>query len=126
MGILQSSVPAVVICTRNRARAIAFYRDTLGLTLSREDAYAAVFVTGGVTLRVSHVADFAPHEHTIVGFVVPDVGSTVAALIAQGVRFNRYQAFTQDERGILTLPDGQQVAWFADPDGNILSVTNAS
>jgi catechol 2,3-dioxygenase-like lactoylglutathione lyase family enzyme len=126
MGILQSSVPAMVICTRDRARATSFYRDTLGLALREEDRFAAVFAIAGVTLRVSHVPDFTPHEHTIVGFIVPDVVSTVAALAGLGVAFHRYPAFTQDERGILTLPGGKQVAWFADPDGNVLSVTDVS
>ena len=77
MGILETAKPAIVICTRDRARATAFYRDTLGLTLAHEDKFAAVFNTGGVTLRISTVADFTPHEHTILGFNVPDVAATV-------------------------------------------------
>ncbi len=68
MGILESAKPAIVICTRDRARATAFYRDTLGLTVAYEDSFAAVFNIGGVTLRVCIVADFTPHEHTILGF----------------------------------------------------------
>ena len=126
MGILQSAVPAIVICTRDRERATAFYRDTLGLRLTHEDRFAAVFAIGGVTLRVSHVPDFTPHEHTILGFIVSDVASTVAALALGGVTFNRYPAFNQDGRGIVTLPDGKRVAWFTDPDGNVLSVTDVS
>ena len=70
MGILETAIPAIVICTRDRARATEFYRDTLGLALAYEDKFAAVFNIGGVTLRVSFVADFAPHEHTILGFQV--------------------------------------------------------
>ena len=124
MDLLQSAVPAIVICTRDRARATAFYRDMLGLVLTREDRFAAVFSIAGVTLRVSHVAHFVAHEHTILGFTVPDVAATVAALANRGVTFNRYPAFTQDERGILALPGGQHVAWFTDPDGNVLSVTD--
>lgn len=126
MGILETAIPAIVICTRDRARATAFYRDTLGLAMAHEDNFAAVFRTGGVTLRVSHVADFAPHEHTILGFRVPDVPATVKALREKGVVFNRYPHFPQDELGILTLPGGStHVAWFRDPDGNVLSITNA-
>ena len=108
MGILQSAVPAIVICTRDRARATSFYRDTLGLALSQEDRFAAVFSIASITLRVSLVPDFTPHEHTIVGFVVPDVASTVAALADRGVAFNRYPAFKQDELGITVLPGGKQ------------------
>src|SRR5262249_27811208 len=126
MGILQSSVPAIVICTRDRARATAFYRDTLGLTLTYEDPFAAVFAIAGVTLGVAHGAHFTPPAHPVLGVIVPDVVSTVAALAGRGVAFNRYPAFKQDERGILTLPGGQHVAWFVDPDGNVLSVTDVS
>jgi catechol 2,3-dioxygenase-like lactoylglutathione lyase family enzyme len=126
MGILEAAEPAVVICTRDRARSTAFYRDTLGLPLTQEDKLAAIFQIGGVTLRVSLVPDFTPHEHTILGFRVSDVSATVQALRENGVVFNRYPAFPQDELGILTVPGGTvQVAWFKDPDGNVLSVTNA-
>jgi catechol 2,3-dioxygenase-like lactoylglutathione lyase family enzyme len=126
MGILEDAKPTIVICTRDRARATAFYRDTLGLTLAYEDSFAAVFSTGGVTLRISTVADFTPHEHTILGFNVPDVAETVKALREKGVTFNFYPGFSQDEIGILTLPGGTvRVAWFKDPKGNVLSVTNA-
>jgi catechol 2,3-dioxygenase-like lactoylglutathione lyase family enzyme len=125
MGILESAKPAIVICTRDRARATAFYRETLGLALAYEDNFAAVFNTGGVTLRVSFVADFTPHEHTIIGFKVPDVEATVRALREKGITFNTYPGFSQDELGILTLPGGVlHVAWFKDTDGNVLSVTN--
>lgn len=126
MGILQAAKPAIIICTRDRARATSFYRDTLGLTLTFEDRFAAVFNTGGVTLRVSVVADFTPHEHTILGFNVPDVAATVKALREKGVTFNAYQHLRQDEFGIWIAPGGAvHVAWFKDPDGNVLSVTNA-
>lgn len=126
MGILQDAKPAIVICTRDRARSTAFYRDSLGLTLAHEDTFAAVFQTGGVTLRVSTVPDFTPHEHTILGFQVQNVPATVKALTDRGVTFNRYPRFHQDELGILTLPGSSvQVAWLTDPDGNVLSITNA-
>jgi catechol 2,3-dioxygenase-like lactoylglutathione lyase family enzyme len=126
MGILESAKPALIICTTDRVRATAFYRDTLGLTLAYEDSFAAVFNIGGVTLRVSTVPDFTPHEHTILGFNVPDVEAAVKALRENGVTFNIYPNFHQDELGILTLPGGTvRVAWFKDPDGNVLSVTNA-
>ena len=124
MGILEAAKPAVVICTRDRTRAVAFYRDILGLNLAYEDNFAAVFNSGGITLRISLVPDFTPHEHTILGFNVTDVAATVEALRAQGAVFNIYEGFKQDESAILTLPRGIQVAWFKDPDGNVLSVTN--
>jgi len=126
MGIPEAAKPAIVICTRDRARATAFYRDTLGLAVAHEDSFAAVFNIRGIALRVSIVADFTPHEHTILGFNVPDVAATVKALREKGVAFNRYQGLSQDEPGVRTAPGGTvHVAWFEDPDGNVLSVTNA-
>jgi catechol 2,3-dioxygenase-like lactoylglutathione lyase family enzyme len=126
MGILETAKPAIVICARDRARATLFYRDTLGLNLAYEDGFAAVFDVGGVPLRVSSVTDFIPHEHTILGFQVHNVRETVEALRDKGVRFNTYQQLRQDELGIWTAPAGNiRVAWFSDPDGNVLSVTDA-
>jgi catechol 2,3-dioxygenase-like lactoylglutathione lyase family enzyme len=126
MGILEAAKPAIIICKRDRSRATAFYRDTLGSKLAYEDGFAAVFNKGGVTLRVSTVADFTPHEHTILGFHVPNVAATVRALREKGVTFNLYQHVRQDELGIWTAPGGTlRVAWFKDSDGNVLSVTDA-
>jgi catechol 2,3-dioxygenase-like lactoylglutathione lyase family enzyme len=72
------------------------------------------------------VAEFAPHEHTILGFRVPDVPATVKALREKGLTFNFYPHLRQDDLGIWTVPGGSvNVAWFKDPDGNVLSVTNA-
>lgn len=125
MGILETAAPAIIICTRERARATAFYKDTLGLALAQEDNFAAIFSTGGVTLRLSLVADFTPHGHTILGFRVEDVEGTVRALQEKGVRFEAVPKLKQDDLGIWTAPGGRlKVGWFKDPDGNLLSVTN--
>lgn len=126
MGILQTATPVIVICTKDRAVATAFYRDKLGLSLEHEDGLAAVFRIGGITLRLSVVADFVPHEHTILGFKVADVAATVRSLRERGVAFNLYERFPLDELGIFTVPGGNiHVAWLKDPDGNVLSVTDA-
>lgn len=126
MGILTAAKPAIVICTRDRFRATEFYRDVLGLEFAYEDSLAAVFNVGGITLRVSLVADFIAHEHTILGCRVPDVAAAARALREKGVVFIIWPAFKQDELGILNLPGGDvRVAWMKDPDGNVLSVTNA-
>lgn len=125
MGILEAAKPVMLICTRDRARATAFYRDTLGLTMTGQDDYSSLFNIGGTVLRVSIVADFVAHEHTVLGFQVPHVAATVKALGEKGVVFNRYKQFKQDELGILDVPGTTtRVAWFKDPDGNVLSVTN--
>lgn len=126
MGILETAKPVAIICTRDRARAAVFYRDTLGLRMKLEDDYAAVFDVGGIDLRVSTVPDFTPHEHTVLGFNVLDVTAVVKALLEKGVNFNIQQGFNQDELGIFSLPNSSlRVAWFNDLDGNVLSVTNA-
>ena len=125
MGILEAAIPAVIICTRDRDRATSFYRDILGLALDHEDAFAGVFRSGGTTLRVSTVEDFTAHGHTMLGFRVADVAGAVRALTDKGVAFKRFERFAQDDLGIVTLAGGAvQVAWFEDPDGNVLSVTN--
>lgn len=126
MGILESATPAIIICTRDRARATTFYRDVLGLALAHEDNFASVFTIAGVTLRVSLVADFIPSEHTILGFKVTDVPATVKALREKGLALQIIPGFRHDELGIWTAPgEAIRVAWFKDPDGNLLSVTNA-
>jgi len=126
MGVLAAAKPAIVICTRDRERSAAFYRDVLGLTPVREDALAAVFDAGGTPLRISFVPDFTPHEHTILGFAVPDVRAAVQALTDLGVSFQRLPGVPHDDLGVLTLPGGAiHVAWMKDPDGNLLSVTDA-
>jgi catechol 2,3-dioxygenase-like lactoylglutathione lyase family enzyme len=126
MGILETAKPVAIICTRDRARAAIFYRDTLGLKMKLEDGCAAVFDVGGIDLRVSTVPDFTPHEHTVLGFSVPDVIVAVKALREKGVICNIYKGYDQDELGIFSLPNSMlRVAWFNDPDGNVLSVTNA-
>ncbi len=124
MGILTNATPIGIVCVRDRARAKPFYRDVLGLHLVHEDDFAAVFEVGGMSIRVSTVPDFTPHEHTVFGFKVPDIEAAVKALAARGVSFNRYEGFNQDALGIWSAPGGAvRVAWFKDPDGNVLSVT---
>jgi len=126
MGVLTAAAPAIVICTRDRVRSAAFYGDILGLKLIREDAQATVFEVGGVQLRVSTVPDFTPHEHTILGFRVSDVGAAVAALTQKRVAFLRLPGAEHDDLGVLTLPGGAvHVAWMKDPDGALLSITDA-
>jgi len=126
MAGLRSATPTIVVCTRNRVRATAFYRDTLGLPLTLENDLATVFDVGGTALHIATVADFTPHEHTILGFKVSNVAATVIDLRERGVVFNILPGFNQDRLGILTVPGtASHVAWFKDPDGNVLSVTDA-
>ena len=123
MGIAASAKVIAIVCTANRERAKLFYRDVLGFALIHEDDFAAVFDIGGTMLRVSTVEGFKPHEHAVLGWQVPDIVAAVKTLTDKGVKFNVYDGFGQDALGIWNAPGGgAKVAWFNDPDGNVLSV----
>src|ERR1043165_2878935 len=109
--------------TRNAKKARAFYEGVLGLKLVSEDKFALEFNANGTMLRVASVPKYEPHPFTILGWDVPDIGKAVTALSKKGVEFQQYGMPGQDKRGIWTSPSGAQVAWFKDPDGNVLSVT---
>ena len=108
--------------TRDQARARAFYEGTLGLRLLNADSFARAFDVGGVMLRVTNVEKLEPSAHTVLGWQVDSAAATVAALQAAGVQFERYPFLEQDPQGIWTAPGGSQIAWFKDPDGNVLSI----
>ena len=103
-------------------KARAFYRDTLGLTMTYEDNFALVFDVGGIMLRVTPVGTVRPQPYTVLGWQVSDATSTARALAEAGVKPERYPHVEQDEDGIWTAPGGAKIAWFRDPDGNILSI----
>jgi catechol 2,3-dioxygenase-like lactoylglutathione lyase family enzyme len=102
------------------SRAQAFYEGVLGLRLVHRDDFACVFDSNGTMLRVTAVPEVAPVPHTVLGWLVLDIKSTVEGL---DVQFHRYRGIDQDDDGIWTTPGGDRVAWFADPDGNTLSLT---
>jgi catechol 2,3-dioxygenase-like lactoylglutathione lyase family enzyme len=104
-------------------RAKAFYQDTLGLELRSEDPFALVFDVNGTTLRVTTVPQVVTAGYTVLGGVVPDIDDAVRDLHAVGVAFQRYEGMPQDDRGVWQAPNGARVAWFKDPDGNTLSIT---
>jgi len=109
--------------TRDAVRAVIFYRDTLGLTLVNQDNFAAVFDANGIMLRVTPVPVLTPHPFTLLGWNVTDIAATARELAAKGVAFERYPGIVHDELGVWTAPGGAKVAWFKDPDGNLLSLT---
>jgi catechol 2,3-dioxygenase-like lactoylglutathione lyase family enzyme len=108
--------------TSDAARARAFYRDTLGLRLVSEDPFALVFDVNGTMLRVTSVPEMVPAKYTVLGWQVTDIEAAVRKLQQSGVAFERYN-FPQDELGIWQAPSGAKVAWFKDPDGNVLSLS---
>jgi len=106
------------------ARAKEFYRDTLGLRLlSEEPPFALVFEANGIMLRLGMAKELPPAHGTVLGWRVPEIAATVKDLGQAGVRFERFEGMDQNELGIWNSPSGAKVAWFKDPDGNILSVT---
>jgi catechol 2,3-dioxygenase-like lactoylglutathione lyase family enzyme len=109
--------------TSRPAQARRFYRDTLGLRLVSEDDFAVVFDAHGTMLRVTIVKEVVTAEYTVLGWQVPDIGAAASRLQMAGVRLQRYSGMGQDEQGIWTSPSGARVAWFKDPDGNTLSIT---
>jgi catechol 2,3-dioxygenase-like lactoylglutathione lyase family enzyme len=105
-------------------RAKEFYGGTLGLRLiCEEPPFALVYDANGIMLRLGMGKELPPAHGTVLGWEVPDVAVAVKDLRQAGVEFERYSFMPQDELGIWTSPTGAKVAWFKDPDGNILSVS---
>jgi catechol 2,3-dioxygenase-like lactoylglutathione lyase family enzyme len=109
--------------TLNADRARTFYAETLGLEFVRDDGFALLFKAGANLLRVARVPSHTPAGFTILGWEVADVGATARGLGERGLKMERFPGMQQDELGIWTAPSGDQVAWFKDPDGNILSLS---
>lgn len=115
------------VATTNPERAKKFYRDTLNLPLvSEELPFALVFDLNGTILRVQIVEKFAPAPFTVLGWRVSDIYSGVKALQKSGVTFQHFPGMEQDELGIWNSPSGAKIAWFKDPDGNTLSLSQHS
>lgn len=111
-----------IVATRDLDAALAFYSGTLGLTVIENDAYGCFLEAAGTEVRLSVVEGFEPAGLPVLGWLVPDVAATVAALAAAGVPTVRVAGLGQDDAGIWTGPDGARLAWFQDPDGNLLSM----
>ena len=112
------------IQTRDRPMAVAFYRDKLGLTFVVDDPFGSVFDQNGTGLRITQIEGFTPSPHPALGWQVSDIQDCIRTLTARGVSMKIYEGFGQDELGIWHAPGGTaQIAWFEDPDGNLLSLT---
>jgi predicted enzyme related to lactoylglutathione lyase len=123
LGVLARSPLIAFVATARPERAWTFYRDVLGLTLVSHDEFALVFDAHCTMLRVVKVENLTLVERTVLGWQVDDIEAVARQLAERGVRFERYPFMTQDELGVWTTPDGSRVAWFKDPDGNVLSLT---
>ena len=123
------------VATVKPAEARKFYEEALGLKFVSDDPFAIVFDVNGVMLRVTKVKELVPAGYTVLGWEVADIVAEVkrlsgspamlrdAASAAKGVKFEKYNGLGQDEFGIWVSPAGGKIAWFKDPDGNILSLT---
>jgi len=121
--MLSSEKLVAFVSTTNADHARAFYRDKLGLRLISEDGFALVFESNGAPLRVALAKEVKPIQGTVLGWDVKDIRAAVLDLRKAGVTCEIFGFFKQDDLGIWTAPNGDQVAWFKDPDGNILSVS---
>jgi len=112
------------VTTSDAAAAKKFYGGVLGFTFISEDDYGLSFEMNNSLLRVSitNKEDAAPQIHTVLGWSVPDIHESVDFLKGRGVQFERYTFLQQDEKGVWQTADGTKVAWFKDPNGNVLSI----
>ena len=121
--MLGSQKIVAFVPTTDSEKARAFYEGVLGLTFVKDDGFAMVLDANGIMIRVAKVPDFKPAQFTILGWQVSGIEKVVAELRQKGVYFEIFGFFKQDELGIWSAPTGDKVAWFQDPDGNILSVS---
>jgi catechol 2,3-dioxygenase-like lactoylglutathione lyase family enzyme len=122
--MLGSNKIVAFVPTRDAEKARVFYEGVLGLRFVNDDGFAMVLDANGIMIRVAKMGkEFTPAQFTILGWQVSGIEKIVAALHAKDVQFERYGFLKQDELGIWTAPTGDKVAWFKDPDGNVLSVS---
>jgi len=126
MDLQQSGTPVAFLYVSDRERALGFYRDTLGLALRSSDAFGDFLDLDGALMRMTAMPDYKATPHPVLGWNVPDIGAAAEALRARGIVFTIYEGMGQDALGIWTSPDGAaKLAWFADPDGNVLTLSQA-
>ena len=121
--MLGSTNIIAMVPIKDSDKALAFYQGVLGLRFVKDDGFALVFDANGIMVRAVKMKEFPPAQFTILGWQVSGIESAVRTLAAKGLHFEIFGFFKQDELGIWTAPTGDKVAWFKDPDGNILSVS---
>jgi catechol 2,3-dioxygenase-like lactoylglutathione lyase family enzyme len=121
--MLEAARAMAFVPATDLGRARDFYEGVLGLEVLDVSGFACVFRAGGATLRVALVDQLSPQPFTVFGWTVGAIGETMAGLAARGVEFLRYEGMDQDPTGVWTTPGGDRIAWFRDPDGNVLSLT---
>jgi catechol 2,3-dioxygenase-like lactoylglutathione lyase family enzyme len=121
--MLASNKIVAFVPTKDSARAREFYEGTLGLKFIHDDGFAMQLDANGIRIRVTKTPEFTPAQFTILGWEVSQIEIKVSELAAKGVRFEKFGLPAQNEQGIWSAPSGAKVAWFKDPDGNILSLS---
>jgi catechol 2,3-dioxygenase-like lactoylglutathione lyase family enzyme len=121
--MLGSSNIVAFVAITDAIRARAFYEGMLGLKFVKDDGFALVFEANGIMVRAAKMKEFTPAQFTVLGWQVSGIEDVVRALGGKGIHFEILGFLKQDELGIWTAPTGDKVAWFKDPDGNILSVS---
>src|SRR5262245_291308 len=111
------------LLTKDYDKARAFYERSLGAEFVSLDQFALVVSIGGHHIRISKSPNFVPLHSTVLGWEVPDIERVVDALTQHGVTFEKYPFVQDKERGIWSAPGGSKIAWFKDPDGNVLSIS---
>ena len=113
------------LVTNDSERATKFYRDVLGFGVLGEDEYAVVLDANGTMVRLNKGRDFKPAQGTVLGWEVDDIHAAIRELAPRGVHFEQFNLpfMKQDQLGVWTPPNGDRVAWFKDPDGNVLSIS---
>jgi len=124
VAVIEGARLVAFAASTDLARSRAFYEGVLGLAVVSADPYACEFDCAGTTLRVNQVEQVAAAVYTVLGWEVPDIAAAVTDLAERGVTFSRFAGMDQDDLGVWTAPGGAQVAWFADPDGNTLSLSH--
>ncbi len=124
--MLSSNKIVGFVATKDYAKARNFYEHILGIEFVNQDPFAIEFRSGGNMIRISKVPDFTPVPFTVLGWEVEDIRTVVQDLTKRGVSFEKYSFLKQDDLGIWDAPGGARVAWFKDPDGNLLSVSQHS
>ncbi|MEX2236114.1 MAG: VOC family protein [Dehalococcoidia bacterium] len=124
--MLTSAKPIAFVATARSEEAKAFYEGVLGLRLVSDEPFAIVFDCAGVMLRVQKANAVEPAPYTVLGWHVDDIGATMAGLKERGVSFEQFPWMPQDSQGVWEAPGGGKIAWFKDPDGNVLSLTQSA
>ena len=124
-SMLGTSNIVAFIPTTDSQRARSFYEDTLGLRFVSDDPFALVLNGNGTSIRITKLKEFTPARYTVLGWELSRIDEVVDDLSKKGVEFERYEWIQQDERGIWTAPGGARIAWFKDPDGNVLSISGS-